>query len=164
VDLQPGYFGGIQNTLTYKGFTLDFFFSFIKQKGQNYLGQQGFIPGQINMNPTTAWLHRWQKPGDIAPLPAVSANAINAYYLQQNFFSSTGAYSDASYARLQNLYISYTFRPEFLKRSKITALTLYLKGQNLLTISHYGGLDPENLSSTATGPLRIYTGGFNITL
>ncbi len=164
VDLQPKYFGGFENTLTYKGFTLDFFFSFTRRKGLNLEGQQFVLPGTINTVPTTAWLHRWQKPGDISNFPKVSQNGFNAIFLQQNFTQSSGAYGDATYARLQNVYISYSFQPSFLKKSKITGFTVYLKGQNLLTISKYKSLDPENLAAGAMGPLRIYTGGFNITL
>jgi len=163
VDLQPRYYGGLQNTLTYKGFTLDFFFSFIKRIGRNYLGQQLIIPGGNSLVPTTEWLKRWQKPNDVAVLPRLSTG-LNAFIQQSNFTQSSGAYEDATYARLQNVYLSYSFQPSFLKKAKINGLTVYLKGQNLFTISRYKSLDPENLAAGSTGPLRVYTGGFTITL
>jgi hypothetical protein len=164
IDLQPRYYGGVENSITYKGFSLDFFFSFTRRKGPNYLGQQLFIPGAINSVPTADWVNRWQKPGDVAPFPKVTQNGLNGFIQQGNFTQSSGAYSDATYARLQNVYISYSCPSSFLKKAKITALTVYIKGQNLLTISKYKSLDPENLAAGAMGPLRIYTGGFNITL
>ncbi|MBS1604683.1 MAG: SusC/RagA family TonB-linked outer membrane protein [Bacteroidetes bacterium] len=164
VDLQPSYFGGIENTITYRGFTLDFFFSFTRRKGPSQLGQQLLIPGPIDFVPGTLWLDRWRKPGDHALLPKVTQNGVYALLQQSNFTQSTGAYENATYARLQNVYISYSFQSSFLKRSKIAGLTVYIKGQNLLTISKYRNLDPENLAAGATGPLRVYTGGINITL
>jgi len=163
-DLQPHYYGGIDNTITYKGFSLNFFFSITSRLGQNEWGQQQIIPGGLNINPTTIWLNRWQKPGDKAPLPRVTQDGFDPIFQVTNFHGSTGAYSDATYARLQNASITYTFQPSFLKKAKISGLSVYVRGQNLLTISKYKNLDPENLSAGAMGPLRIITGGLNITL
>lgn len=164
VDLTPKYYGGISNSFTYKGLTLDVFFSFMNRVGLNYYAQQLFLPGLINNVGTTQSLDRWQKPGDHAALPKLTTNAFSNLLGQYNFISSTGAYSNATYARLQNLSLSYMFQPAVLKKAHISALTVYLKGQNLLTISKYKGLDPENMSASALGPLRVYTGGINITL
>lgn len=163
VDMQPRYFGGFGNTISYKGFSLDFFFSFTKRTGLNYIGQQHYIPGALATVPTTEWMKRWQKPNDITAFPKVTTG-LNSYIQQINFTQSSGAYEDATYARLQNVYLSYNFQPAFLKKAKIQALTVYLKGQNLLTISKYKPLDPENLAAGSTGPLRVYTGGLSITL
>jgi len=161
-DLAPKYFGGIGNTFTYKSLTLDVFFTFISRVGLNYYGQQSVLPGPFDVVGTTAALNRWQKPGDHAAFPKLTTT----YYSildQFNFVSSSGAYSDATYARLKNVNLSYTFPPAVLKQTHITALTVYLRGENLLTISKYKGLDPENLSASAMGPWRVYTGGINIT-
>ena len=164
LDLQPRYFGGLENSINYKGFTLDFFFYFTRREGRNYQGQQLLIPGVIGLVPTAEWTKAWQKPGDVTAYPKVTQNPLNSLIQQQNFTSSTGAYETITYARLQNLALSYNFRPAFLKKAKITALSVYVKGQNLLTISKYKQLDPENMAAGAMGPYRIYTGGVNITL
>ena len=164
LDLMPKYFGGIDNSFSYKGFVLDVFFSFTSRTGLNYYGQQSVLPGVYGLVPTTGALKRWQKPGDNANIPKLSQNGFNAYLGQFNFQNSSGAYSNATYARLQNLNLSYMFGRAFLKKAHLNGLSIYLQGQNLLTISHYGGLDPENLSPGAMGPLKVYTGGINITL
>ena len=163
MDLTPRYFGGLDNSVSYKGFTLDFFFSFISRKGLNYYGQQAIMPGIMNIVGTTAALQRWQKPGDIANIPKLS-QGLTAILQPFNFQNSTGAYSSATYARLQNVHLSYIFQPAFLKKAHISGLTVYLQGQNLLTISKYKDLDPESLSAGAMGPLKVYTAGINVTL
>ncbi len=47
---------------------------------------------------------------------------------------------DASFVRLDNMSIGYTFD---MSNSKIGALRVYLAGQNLFTITGYTGVDPE---------------------
>jgi hypothetical protein len=43
-------------------------------------------------------------------------------------------------------------------------MRVYLAGQNLLTITAYKDLDPENMGTYGyMGPLRVLTGGINIT-
>ncbi|MBS1664264.1 MAG: SusC/RagA family TonB-linked outer membrane protein [Bacteroidetes bacterium] len=164
LDMQTKYFGGLQNSINYKGFSLDFFFYFTRRPGFNYLGQQLTIPGVIGSVPTEDWAKSWKNPGDVTAFPKVTQNALNSLVQQLNFRSSTGAYETITYARLQNLALTYNFQPVFLKKAKITALSVFIKGQNLLTISKYKQLDPENMAAGAMGPYRIYTGGVNITL
>ncbi|HEY6902367.1 MAG TPA: hypothetical protein VI233_17040, partial [Puia sp.] len=164
IDLQPKYYGGIENTFSYKGFSLDVFFYIQRRVGLNYLGQQVGIPGILDLVPTTDWVNAWQKPGDITNLPRVTQNPLNAFVQAQNFTQSTGAYETITYARLQNLAFTYNFQPAFLKKAKVTAMSVFVRGQNLLTISKYKQLDPENMAAGAMGPYRIYTGGVSITL
>lgn len=78
--------------------------------------------------------------------------------------SSTGAYTNATYARLQNVSVRYHFDQRLLKKLHLGDLTVYLQGQNLLTISKFGGLDPENLNASVIPPLRVFTGGINLSL
>jgi hypothetical protein len=94
----------------------------------------------------------------------VSTNILNQFFRLGNFQSSTGAYTNATYARLQNLSLRYQFDQTMLRRMHLKGLTVYVQGQNLLTISKFGGLDPENLSATVIPPLRVFTGGINLSL
>ena len=70
----------------------------------------------------------------------------------------------AAYARLENVNISYMFSPSVLKKAHISAMTVYVQGQNLLTISKYGDLDPENLAAGSMPPLRVFAAGINLSL
>jgi len=164
VDLAPKYYGGFSNSFTYKQWSLDVFFSFTSRKGFNSLAQAGYLFGYWGVNGTTDWLRRWQKPGDKTDMPKVSTNLFDGYFRLQSFMSSTGAYTNATYARLQNVSVRYHFDQRLLKKLHLGDLTVYLQGQNLLTISKFGGLDPENLNVSVIPPLRVFTGGINLSL
>jgi len=84
------------------------------------------------------------------------------FFFQSNFVYSTGAYSRATYARLANVNLAYHFTPHFLQKAHLTDMRIYLAGQNLFTITRFPDLDPESQGVGSIGPLRIFTGGFNI--
>jgi TonB-linked SusC/RagA family outer membrane protein len=162
VDFMPKFYGGLTNTLRYSKLTLDFTFTFSSQMGKNFMGSQFFIPGSFNANPSVKVLDRWQQPGDITDVPKVSAGGLYGFFAQNNFITSTGAYSRNTYARLANVSLYYAVPTTMLQKAGISALNIFVKGQNLLTISKYGDLDPENLGA-GLAPLRIITGGLNVT-
>lgn len=163
IDLAPKYYGGLQNSFRYKQLSLDFSIVYTNRTGLNQQGQSPVPVGYIGVNGSTAWLNRWRQQGDIAEYPKASTNLVS--WSRFNYFKvSTGAYSNAGYARLQNLSLRYSLKPEWLKRIKIHDLSVYLQGQNLFTVSHYHGLDPENLNAALIPPMRVFTGGINITI
>jgi hypothetical protein len=164
LDLAPKYYGGFQNSFRYKRLTLDISFNFTKRMGKNFLGQTGYPFGFVGVNGGTMWLNRWQKPGDITDMPKVSTQLFSNLSRHGYFQNSTGAYSNATYARLQNLSLRYNVKAAMLTRLHIKDLSVYLQGQNLFTISGYGGLDPENLDAGTIPPMRVFTAGINITL
>jgi TonB-dependent starch-binding outer membrane protein SusC len=163
VDLAPKYYGSLGNTFSYKNLSAGFTFNFTKRVGPT-IASYHFLPaGQFNVNPPVSALRRWQKPGDITDQPRPSQD-IAGFYRQSAYQISTGAYNSATYARLNNVNINYDFTGKWLAKAGIRKLGLYLQGQNLLTISKYKDLDPENLNPNSLGPLRVFVAGFNITL
>ena len=75
----PKFYGGLQNTLSYKGIQLDVFIEFKKQLGANYLNQvYAFTPGQ-EYNVPAELLSRWQKPGDISDIQRFAVSYTDAY-------------------------------------------------------------------------------------
>jgi hypothetical protein len=102
------------------------------------------------------------KPGDKTDVPKATQGFVG-FLDQNNFIYSTGAYSNATYARLQNISITYRFPASILSHAGASLISVYLSGQNLLTVSKYGDLDPENMSAGHMGPARIFTGGLNVT-
>ena len=160
----PKYYGGFLNTFRYRGFQLDIMLQFTKQTGRNYFFGNGNPAGSENHNEPTSVLARWQKPGDITNVQRYSSNYnlfIQAFYTA---YESDAGNSDASYIRLKNLSLSYQMPEKWLRKVHIENLRLYLQGQNLLTFTHYYGLDPETLSSTTLPPLRVITSGIQIGL
>lgn len=157
------FYGSFSNTFTYKSFSLDFTFSLVNKTGLNYAGQQYLLPGRLNANTTTWALDRWQKPGDITDVPKATTNIFNSLFGAQNFSTSTGAYERIIFSKLQNLSLSYSLPNTLVKKAGISSMRVVLQGQNLLTISKYGDLDPENLNFNSIPPLRIFSLGINLT-
>jgi hypothetical protein len=142
---------------------MDFLIYIVDKIGPNYLGFQSTSLGQFNANwPADLAARRWMKPGDKTSVPAATTG-LSGFADQQNFANSTGAYTNATYARLQNLSISYHFSNNIVHRAGATQISIFAAGQNLLTVSKYGDLDPENMTAGHLPSPRVFTGGFNVT-
>ena len=61
----------------------------------------------------------------------------------QNFINSSRYVYDASYVKLKNFSIGYRLPQGLLDRAKIHSMEVYVSGQNIATITHYPGYDPE---------------------
>jgi TonB-linked SusC/RagA family outer membrane protein len=159
--VQRSLFGGFQNNLTYKGFSLDFLFQFVKQTGFNYLT---FFksPGVLSNQPIEV-LQRWQKQGDVTTIQKYAPSSSPTIVYNLGAFTGDNRISDASYIRLKNVSFAYTFNKNQLGHSGITSLRLYVQGQNLLTFTHYLGLDPETQNFSNVPTLRLLTAGVQVT-
>ncbi|MGB5820368.1 MAG: TonB-dependent receptor [Saonia sp.] len=137
-DLAPTYFGGLNNTLSFKNLDLDFFFQFSKQKARNLAAS--IRPG-LTTNFPVELLDRWQQPGDQATYQrytaGIDSDVRNAFF---SFRDSNAAISDASFIRLKNISLSYTIPATKLRGIQCR---LYVQGQNLFTIANFQGVDPE---------------------
>ena len=60
-DLNPKFFGGLQNQLKYKQFQLDFLFQFVKQ--ENYNANKTFNMPGTRSNQLASTVNHWQKCG-----------------------------------------------------------------------------------------------------
>lgn len=166
VDRMPKFYGGLQNTVSYRSFSLDFLFQFVKQNGYDSELFGVDAPGRLNTyNPSQKVLERWQKPGDQTTIQKFTqsgyGNASQAYYFASQ---SDRAYIDASFIRLKNVSLSYEFPKKLKERVRVDDLKVFFQAQNLLTITGYKGLDPETQSVTSLPPLRVLTIGAQITL
>ena len=136
---QPDFFGGITNTINYKGFDVNVFFQYsLGNEIINYTND-GLINTGSNLvdNQSVAALRRWQKPGDVTDIPRyVSGSSAN------NAFSSFYV-EDASYVRLKNLTIGYTLPTKWLSNKGVRSVRLFATGSNILTFTRYSGADPE---------------------
>jgi len=152
------FFGGIQNTLRYKGFQLDFLFQFVKQTQTSAFRVFG-TPGR--MNQPSVLIDRWRQPGDMATFQ--QATIIGASAAFSNYRGSDQIIVDGSFIRLGNVSLSYSLPKALLTKLHLENLKIFVEGQNLLTITEYQVLDPEVASFTLP-PLRIMTGGIQLTL
>ncbi len=157
------YYGGIQNSFTYKQFQIDIFFQFTKQNGYNYMAY--FVaPGFAGLNEPTAILGRWQKPGDNTGIGKFTQDPGSPEF---GAFSALGqsnlAVTDASFIRLKNVALSYQLPVEWGKKIGVQRARVYLNAQNLLTITKYQVLDPET-NGLNLPPLRMITAGIQVGL
>lgn len=154
------YFGGIQNTINYGKFGFSFLIQFAKElNGENYLN---FFsrPGLV-LNQPTIVLNRWRQPGDLSSVQryAISNSISNTAF--SNYRQSTAAYSNASFIRLRNVYVTYNLLTDKLRKKSITDFKLFIQCHNILTITKFYGLDPE--SKSALPPIKMITGGIQLT-
>jgi TonB-linked SusC/RagA family outer membrane protein len=154
----PPITGGFGSSLRYKNFDFSVFFNYAAKTTrvnnmEFFMQNPGFLQQGLNQD---AGYTFWTKPGDIADVQSP---------LYQNNFSSR-LIQDASWVRMRNITLSYTLPETVSKRSKfLTDARFYISGQNLLTWSHWRGLDPEdsnNISSTEYPNPRAITAGIEI--
>jgi TonB-linked SusC/RagA family outer membrane protein len=165
ISTLPEFYGGFQNSIRYKGFQADFLFQFVKQRAWgNYIFRN--IPGRFIGgvgNQPVGVLDRWQKPGDNTTIQRFSQDeSLNT--AAGNFGSSDYASADASFIRLKNVSLSYEIPEKWRQKARLQQCRIYAQGQNLLTITDFPGLDPENQSSSTIPPLRVWTIGLQLTL
>jgi len=165
VDLAPSFYGGLQNTLTYKEFQLDFMLTFVKQVAENYglgVGYPGNFNGGLRNQPETL-LGRWKKPGDVSAIQRVTTGY--ALYQSTEFMKQSDAFwENAAYIRLKNVSLSWKLPSRWCNVMNLRNCNLFIQGQNLWTLTNYSGLDPETKSSSTLPALRVVTIGLKVNL
>ncbi|MGN6296377.1 MAG: TonB-dependent receptor [Ginsengibacter sp.] len=134
----PKFVYGMTNDLSYKNFDLTFFI-------QGSQGNKIFNAGRLEMeamrtaiNQSADIVNRWKKPGDITNIPAVSVNQST-----DNTRISSRFLEDGSYLRFKTITLSYNIDPKFLSGLGLSSASVYVSGNNLITITGYKGFDPE---------------------
>lgn len=59
------------------------------------------------------------------------------------FFPTSWAVEDASFLRINNITLGYSFNSALLKRIQISQFRLYVTVNNLAVFTKYSGYDPE---------------------
>jgi TonB-linked SusC/RagA family outer membrane protein len=155
----PKYYGGINNSFSYKGFTLEVFVNFARQLTTTHLYLSP-TTGQI-FNPVYDYYgNYWTKPGDETKYPRLYTGVGTQNVLLSNYFSnSTAAISDVFFARLRNLSLTYKLPNSWAQKLKMGSINVYARGQNLLTYtSKEIYKDPEVMNPRGVIPRTIITG------
>ena len=164
-SLDPKFYGGMTNSFTYKGFTLDFSLYFRHKPLQyGYLWRYMYPIGmQYNVTKEMAENY-WTTPGEDAEYPGLAASESSPVYTQfRNYLSySQKAYSKGSYLRLKDVTFSYNLPAKWLTMVNMSALRLYIQGKNLFTVTKYDSYDPET-GDGGIPPLTSWVLGFNMT-
>ncbi len=159
LEREMKFHGGLQNTVTYKNFSLDFLFQFVSQKNFNF-DNISVTPGSLITNYPLRMVDRWLPSNIDASYTAATTSNIEAFIQSPIMQQSNRAISDASFIRLKNLSVGYQLA---LPKLGIELLNLYVQGQNLWTFTNYYGIDPEFTTIGNLPPLRTIAFGMQLT-
>lgn len=126
----PKFIFGVTNTINYNNFDLTVFFH--GSVGNDLLNMTRM---NLEWNRTTASLNRWTTSNTTTDIPR---NGF--YYSKYGGYINSHFIEKASFVRLKNITLGYTFNP----RTKVfNSARLYGTIENLLTLTKYSGWDPE---------------------
>jgi TonB-linked SusC/RagA family outer membrane protein len=166
-NLDPKYYGGINNSFRLHEFQLDFFLEFKNQTVPDYFYSvyvNGQTPG-FAYNQATMVLDRWQKSGDIAGIQKFTSSTNSAAYAKQGDVAySDAVYTSGAYIKLKNVSLTYSMKKNRADKLKLKQLRIYIQGQNLFTFTKYKGFDPETPYYFSLPPLRTIRAGLQIGL
>lgn len=162
-NTDPTYYGGLQNTFTWKNVELQALVQFISQQGRHGVYSNSQRYGQAFNQPTYI-LDHWTKLGETLPYQRYTVSpASTAWRASGLITSSSAVLTDASFARLKNASLSYSLPKKWRRKLRAQKSRLYVEGQNLITLTSYKGPDPESQSRFALPPLRRIVVGLQFT-
>ena len=135
----PAAQGGFGLTFRYKKWSLRTSFTYRWDVDVVNSSRMAFENMSSFDNQSVAVNWRWRKEGDITEIPRAVNGGSNAY----NYLGSDRYVEDASYVRLSYVQLSYSFKPEWLKKIGVKNLNLYASADNVAFWTKYTGLDPE---------------------
>lgn len=158
---EPAYSFGIQNTMSYKSFTLRFFINSIQGGKDGYLGQNH--PFGVAGTTGTAQNSNWFKFYDYwSP-----SNPDGKYpMIWEPAQIRPTQYQSRSFIRLQDISLAYELETSTAKNLGVAGLKIYASGKNILTFTKWDGWDPETgqgIQVSNVFPLmKSYTLGIDI--
>ncbi|MBC8988130.1 TonB-dependent receptor [Pedobacter sp. N36a] len=154
----PEIMYGISGGVNYKGFEVSFLLQGAA-RSQQMLTQNSAWAFYNSGTVTEEWLDRWTPDNTNASLPRLGLNANGNNYVTSSFWLK-----NATYLRLKNVEVAYTFKNEFLAKLKLTGVRIYANGQNLFTITDMKNVDPENTSTLGWyyPQQKIFNFGLNV--
>lgn len=143
----PKYYGGLQNTFSYKGFELSILLNFAadylvyNNSRSSYLSSEGNALLKGNQVKLNAGQVIWEKPGDQATEPMIYRNRTDG----ANTGGTSRFWEDASHIRVRNVRLSYALPEKLISAVKLKRANIYVSGDNLyiFTKKSFYGVDPE---------------------
>lgn len=163
INTAANFYGGMTNTLQYKGLSLNFTLQYQRKWIQNYASGIGGSPGSYLRNQPVAVLNRWQNPGDHAAIQKFDSNGLyDASY--SSYTLSDKDWINTWFLRLRNVAVSWTLPKDWQAKMHLRSATLFVHGQNLGSLTNYTGPDPETTGYGNLPTLRVWTVGFHVGL
>lgn len=146
----PDFTYSITNNFTYKNFDLSIFLNgsyggkILNALNYQIAGLSGLYTNQLATSSNF-----WSPGNPNSDIPAPKGGIAN-----NNLVMSDRFLESASFLRVQNIRLGYTFPEKWIKHAKLSRLNVFASGQNLYVFTKYSGLDPE-IGSLNQNP--IYT-------
>ena len=172
-DINPDYFGGWNNTISYKGFDFNFNFNYVQGNAKQWSrGTSQFSFVDPNTNVTTDIFDAWTPDNTDAKYARIgSATHSTRPAISKNI-------EDGSYIKLRSASLGYNIPRAYLDKYGIDNFRITLSGNNLFVITNYPGIDPESVGTQRGGSTvdlirdrgssypqaRLITLGFNVSL
>lgn len=162
----PKFFGGLDNTFTYKDFDLNFMLTF---SGGNYIYDNNrasisCINRGGNNFDKAILTESWEKPGDKANYPMIVYNRQFPWDWDPNvenpnsptgkgdWVQRTGSGSSshskylerADMLRLKHIELGYTLPRNITKKAGLNSVRFFVSGDDLFTLTPYKGWDPQS--------------------
>lgn len=156
---RPQWFGGFDNTFTYKGFELNFyiFARFGQTINPDFLRR--YDPQGIGQS--TAAINYWtpENPSNDYPRPNSGLSLASMLY------SSTIGYVDGSYLRVRNISLAYTLPKALSEKLFMNNIKVYATAKNPFTWTRSSRLkeyDPERGGSENFPMTKVFVFGLNL--
>lgn len=135
------WMGGFGTSFAWRGLAISAQFSWVADRwminNDRYFEEGGGLFDAYNQSKRMLY-DRWKKPGDLTDVPR---HGVSPQF-------DTHLLEDASFLRLKNLMLSYSFPSGLMDRTGfLTGLKVFAQAQNLLTFTGFSGLDPESSSN-----------------
>ncbi len=132
----PDFFGGLNNTFTWKGLELNIFLQGSYGNDILNFGRFDLYNLNGNNNQSADVLGRWTPSNPSGTIPRANSNGgqriLSSFHIE-----------DGSYLRVKNISLGYYFPEHLLNRMRLAGLKVYMSAQNWVTFTKYKGYDPE---------------------
>lgn len=169
-NAQPKWFGGLRNTLNYKGWSFSFLIDAragMQQYDQyaNFYSAFGMLDYSLNRNDVVVfdgfmedgspnaqqvWMGQGVGPDGVDYGAGFYRNVYRT--VSENFVQ------DASFIKLRNISLRYTLPGTLLEVTPFSAASLSVAANNIILWTPWAGYDPESFSAGAGGNATAFTG------
>ena len=148
MDTNAPWSGGFSTAFSWKGLGLNMDFSWIGERWI-FINERYYTMNPANQlqrsNFETKMLNMWTTPGQKTDIPKYGTQ----------FYFDTSAYSNASFIRMKNISLSYSFPRSLIQKSGfLSSVKVYVTGRNLWTITDFKATTPK---SDTPMPRRVCT-------
>lgn len=139
----PKWTGSIVNTVSYKGIELSFMI--YTRQGQT-IGSGYYRPALAGRYTEPAFVDYWTptNPTNVYPRPTTDQERID--------YPNSYLYQDASFVKMRNISLSYTFPKSVISRFKMENLKIYATAFNPFLWTDFKGGDPEFYANSTRIP------------